>query len=82
MNRVNSRPVENHAELEVRIVELNRRISQLVIEINQLEQDKVSSTENISSLEKYILRLKTEIDQYMLNKTDLIKKNRERQLSL
>lgn len=44
MGKVNSRPADGHAELEIRIVELNRRISQLVIEINQLEQDKVTYT--------------------------------------
>jgi uncharacterized protein YlxW (UPF0749 family) len=36
LGKYTQRPADTHSELEIRIVELNRRISQLVVEINQL----------------------------------------------
>ena len=82
MGKVNSRPMENHAELEIRIVELNRRISQLVIEINQLEQDKAGSGEKVDSFEKHILRLKIEIDELIESRQETIRGGRERERTL
>lgn len=82
LGKVSSKPSDNNVELEIRIVELNRRISQLVIEINQLEQDKVGYSETISSLEKTILKLRGEIDVYILNGQEGSRKQRERENSL
>lgn len=78
MDRCGSRPVDNSTEYEVRIVELNRRVSQLVLEINLLQEDKVNCANVVASLEQQIFKIKVELEDSNKARQEQARAHREK----